>query len=121
MREAEASPGLAHQPSIVNRRRPFGVASPGRGGWRTGTRNTGHALGTGICLSPWPRGQRPLAAGNSIALDAYSRKEPVLLTALDKRERTRTPRFSWNLVIPEKWQEAVYTWAGKKLPPGWRK
>lgn len=55
------------------------------------------------------------------ALDAYSRKEPALLTALDKRERTRTPRFSWNLVIPEKWQEAVYTWAGKKLPPGWRK
>lgn len=55
------------------------------------------------------------------ALDAYDRKKPDLLAALEEREVTRTPRFSWNLVIPEKWQEAVYTWAGKKLPPGWRK
>ena len=55
------------------------------------------------------------------ALDAYSRQEKTLLAALEEREVTRTPRFSWNLVIPEKWQTQVTTWAGKKLPPGWRK
>lgn len=55
------------------------------------------------------------------ALHAYDRKEPELLAALETREVTRTPRFSWNLVIPAEWQETVRTWAGKKLPPGWRK
>lgn len=55
------------------------------------------------------------------ALHAYEQSEQGLLAALETREVTRTPRFSWNLVIPEAWQEAVRTWAGKKLPPGWRK
>ena len=55
------------------------------------------------------------------SLHAYEQSEPDLLAALETREVTRTPRFSWNLVIPEAWHETVRTWAGKKLPPGWRK
>ena len=37
------------------------------------------------------------------AVRAYLRKDPELAKALDVRERANTPRFSWDLHLPEEW------------------
>ena len=58
------------------------------------------------------------------ALAAYVGEEPGLMAGLSQRRPARTPRFSWNLEMPEAWQAAV---AGlsqeggeESLPPAWQ-
>ncbi len=58
------------------------------------------------------------------ALAAYLGEEPGLMTGLSQRRPARTPRFSWNLEVPEAWQAAVARLSQEggeeTLPPGWQ-
>ena len=54
-------------------------------------------------------------------LAAYTRQETGLMDGLAVRWPARTPRFSWNLRLPDDWRQAVERAAQKPLPAGWRK
>ena len=43
----------------------------------------------------------------AFALHAYANKDEALLAALDTKTPARTPRFSWNLDIPNGWLETI--------------
>ena len=56
----------------------------------------------------------------AFALQAYASKDEALLTALDAKVRARTPRFSWNLHLPDKWMEDIKNMRKEsKKPTGW--
>ncbi len=58
------------------------------------------------------------------ALAAYLGEEPGPMAGFSQRRPARTPRFSWNLEVPEAWQAAVARLSQEggeeTLPPGWQ-
>ena len=53
----------------------------------------------------------------AFAVRAYLRRDEELLQALDERTRANTPRFAWELHLPEEWLLALEAYVSEAQKP----
>lgn len=51
------------------------------------------------------------------AMRAYLRKDPDLMLALEERTRANTPRFYWELHLPDEWELALELYLSEAQKP----